>query len=150
MKRSILALALGLLAAAAPAAAQSPGRHRLADCVDITVPRVTLEGRLSLHVFPGPPNYQDVRAGDAAERTLILTLARDICLDDGGQQADPNERFRVVQVYANSPALRRQLRAGLGRRIRIVGEGFAAHTGHHHAPLVMEVRRVALLPARSR
>lgn len=148
MKTSILAPALALLAAAVPASAQLAGPHAASGCTDIAHGAVTATGRLTRHVYPGPPNYQDVRRGDAAEPAYILALPRDICIDDGGVQADPNERFRVVQVYANSAALRRALRAAVGRRVRIDGEGFAAHTGHHRAPLVIEARGLDVLAPR--
>jgi hypothetical protein len=106
---------------------------------------VTLEGRLSVHLYPGPPNYESVRGGDRPERTYILTLPRPICLDDGGAFADADARFTRVHVYTADDALWPRLRAGIGRRVRIGGRGFAAHTGHHRAPLVVDVREVSVL-----
>jgi Domain of unknown function (DUF4431) len=105
---------------------------------------VTLEGRLGRHVFPGPPNYEDVRSGDRPEPTYILTLAAPVCVDDGGEFADPGVRFDRVQLYTGTDALWPRLRAGIGRRVRIQGQGFAAQTGHHHAPLVVDVAAIRI------
>lgn len=103
---------------------------------------VIFEGRLSLRIFPGPPNYEDVRLGDRPQRTYILTLPRPICLDDGGDFADPNQRFTRVQLNAGEDAMVPRLRAGLGHRVRVSGSGFAAHNGHHNAPLVVRVHEL--------
>lgn len=115
-------------------------------CLDLRGPDldIVLEGRLNRQVFPGPPNYESVRRGDRPERTYILNLQRPICLDDGGQFADPDERFTRVHVYTVDEALWPRIRAGLSRRVRVRGRAFAAHTGHHHAPLVIAVREVTV------
>jgi hypothetical protein len=115
-----------LLAAAAPA----PG------CLDVRSGNapVSLEGRLERATFTTP----DVGNGQP-ERDYVLILARPICVDDGGEFADPHQRFRQVQLYTSHDALWPRLRAGVGHRIRITGSGFAAHTAHHHTPLVVDV-----------
>ena len=86
--------------------------------------------------------------GDEAELTYILVLPRNICINDRDLFADPNQLFRDVHVYANDAATRRQLRAAVGRNVRVRGQPFAAHTGHHHAPLVMMAIRVTPLAPR--
>jgi hypothetical protein len=105
-------------------------------CLDVRSSNaaVSLEGRLERHSFVTP----DVGNG-RAEREYILILDRAICLDDGGEFADPHRRFRQVQLFTARDALWPQLRAGVGHRIRITGSGFAAMTAHHHAPLVVDV-----------
>jgi hypothetical protein len=143
MKLSILALALGLLAA--PAAGQHRASPPLMDCLRVDGGPNMLEGWLTRRTFAGPPNYQDVRHGDAPEPSYILVLPHDICISDGGQLADPGQLFRTVQLYANDARTRRALRAAIGRNVQVRGEPFAAHTGHHHAPLVMEVSRLVRL-----
>ena len=130
---------LFLLAAAQPAYSPAP------DCIDIRGGReVVLAGRLTLRAFPGPPNYKSVRRGDAAEHAYILELARDICVDDGGEFTDPVERFHHVQLYSMRRPVRARLSAGRGHRVRVRGEGFGAHTAHHHASLVVDVHAVRI------
>jgi hypothetical protein len=130
-------LALLLAAATAQSCLALPGEAGEA--------AVTLEGRLSVHAFPGPPDYEDLGHGDRPERTYILTLARPLCLDDRGNFVAPNQRFSRVHLYAGGDALRSRLRAALGHRVRVRGTGFAAHTGHHHAPLVVRLRELRIM-----
>ena len=119
-----------LLAAAAPA----PG------CLDVRSgdAPVALEGRLQRATF----SMRDITGGQP-EREYVLILARPICIDDGGEFADPHTRFNQVQLFTSHDRLWPSIRAGLGHRIRIRGSGFAAQTAHHHTPLVVDVTAVS-------
>jgi hypothetical protein len=121
-----------LLAAAAPAS----------DCLDVRSGNapVALEGRLERATF----SMRAIGNG-RPEREYVLILARPICIDDGGEFADPRQRFNQVQLFTSNDRLWPSLRAGLGHRIRIRGAGFAAQTAHHHTPLVVDVSAVAAL-----
>ena len=121
-----------VLAAAAPAAG----------CLDVRSGNapVTLEGRLERASF----SMREI-SGGPPEREYILMLARSICLDDGGEFADPHRRFTQVQLFTSNDRLWPALRAGVGHRMRIRGSGFAAQTAHHHAPLVVDVGAVTML-----
>jgi hypothetical protein len=125
-----------LLAAAAPSAPATACLHTSAER-DLPV---TLSGRLESHVYPGPPNYESIRGGDRAEGAYILVLDRPICIDDGGEFGNARAPFRRVHIYTARDALQPRLQAAVGHRIRISGQGFAAWTAHHRAPLVVEVR----------
>jgi hypothetical protein len=125
--------------------AQLAGPHTAAGCIGVAgagAP-VTATGRLRLRTFAGPPNYESVAGGDAAERTFILELPRPACID-GGEFADPSERVVTVHLSSNDAAIRARLRRAVGRRVTASGEGFAAHTGHHHAPLVLLADRLTV------
>jgi hypothetical protein len=95
------------------------GAHARAACLDVrqTQPLV-FKGSLSRPVFPGPPNYEDVKKGDKPERAYIIKL------DAGSAQpatssstaAKPSTRFsswstirpktavRSTQAWVNSSA----------------------------------------------
>jgi hypothetical protein len=45
-------------------------------CVDIKTPDLSFEGTLGFRIFPGPPNFIDVRKGDTPEPSYILKLDR--------------------------------------------------------------------------
>lgn len=124
-----MVLLAALLAAAAPA------------CLDVRSGNaaVTLEGRLERATFTTP----DVGSGQP-ERVYVLILDRAICIDDGGEFADPNQRFREVQLYTSRASLWPRLRAGVRHRVRISGSGFAAQTAHHHEPLVVDVSSIQI------
>ncbi|MGY2047009.1 DUF4431 domain-containing protein [Methylobacterium sp. JK268] len=98
---------------------------------------VAVEGRLVWRTCPGRPNDESVAAGDEPERVPILILSRPVCTT-GGDPADPGaaplDALRRVQVPALPPAIPRPA----GQRVRLSGTLVAAHTGHHHAPLLLE------------
>ena len=132
---------LALTFAAALGTPSAPG------CIDGRSGRapVSFEGRLERRIFAGPPNYDSIRRGDRPEPAYILTLDRRICIDDGGQFAELNNRFNTIQLFSGNRRLNARLRAGVGHRVRITGDGFAAQTGHHHASLVVDLRSLAVV-----
>lgn len=117
------------------AAAATPG------CLDVRSgdAPVSLAGRLERRTYTTP----GVGSG-RPERAYILVLDRPICIDDGGEFDNPRTRFRQVHVYASRDGLERRLRAAVGHRVRVSGSGFAAHTAHHHQPLVVDVRTLRI------
>lgn len=144
---------LGLIALAAviavPAAAQIDGPRTRGGCLDVADARgaasITARGIVSHRVFAGAPNFESVRDGDAAEPGYILTLPTPICVDDGGEFADPKQRFREIQVFAKDgdPTIFSLLRALVGHRATVIGLAMPAQTGHHHRPLLIEARSVS-------
>jgi len=103
---------------------------------------VTAEGRLTLRHMPGPPNFESIRHGDEDRLTLILVLPRTVCIDDGGDFADPKERFKTVHVWSLDPLIHRKLRQSVGRIVQITGDGYARNNALHYAPLVLEAKAV--------
>lgn len=135
---SLIGLTLGLASAANAA------------CLDLKQTNVlSFEGTLNYRIFAGPPNYEDVRKGDTPEPTYILTLAESICAN-GDEFVDPRDKFDQVQIFPESsdkaaPALSRDLRRWIGKQVVVEGASpFGAHTGHHHAPLMLPITRIAL------
>ena len=111
-------------------------------CFDLTKQsRITVSGRLVERVFPGSPKFESVAKGDAREPSYILDLSAPACADDGEMIA-AKDRFRAVHLMPAADWFDLVLRAAVGKRITAYGEAFGAHTGHHHAPLVMLVERL--------
>ena len=81
------------------------------------------------------------------EQAYILRLASDACLE-GSDEFDKVERTNRIHVFATDDALRRKLRASVGKIIRVSGDAFGEQTAHHHAPIVMRVSRVEPLARR--
>jgi hypothetical protein len=113
---------------------------------------LSFEGTLNYRIFAGPPNYEDVRKGDTPEPTYILTRAEPMCAS-GDEFVDPRDKFSQVQIFPESsgkavPALSRDLRRWIGKRVVVEGASpFVAHTGHHHAPLMLPITRIAIAAA---
>jgi hypothetical protein len=110
---------------------------------------LSFEGALSYRIFAGPPNYEDVRKGDAPEPAYILTLDASVCVE-GDEFLNPGQPFDKIQVYPADRngvghALWRDLRQLVAKRVSVEGKSaFGAHTGHHHAPLLLPIIRIAI------
>ena len=116
-------------------------------CLDLKrSAKISVAGRLVSQLFAGPPNFESIAQGDAEERTLILELPSRICATDG-EFIQPNEYFDRIQLSSSDPAILGVLNSAVGHEINVTGEGFGAHTGHHHAPLVMLVEEVSVKQA---
>jgi len=99
-------------------------------------------GRLEFVVFPGSPNFANVRKGDYPEPTYILRLSDPICIT-GDDFADPSRMFSTIHLVPSDPTAG-ALRALVGREVDVtLKEPMAANTGHHHAPLVAWVETVS-------
>src|SRR5262245_24317501 len=121
-----------------------------AACIDLKqTTSFSFEGTLSYSIFAGPPNYEDVRKGDAPEPTYILKLNAPICTT-GDESLNPEKRFDKIQVYAAESGtearfLSRDLRRFVGKQVVVEGNSpFAAHTPHHHAPLLLPITKIAM------
>jgi hypothetical protein len=130
-----------ILAAVALATATAPTGWPDGKCIDVRDPELVLGfgGRLGEARFESP----SASAPPQGEHAFILQLDGPICIDDGGDFADPAERFDRVHLWG-TPQVTAELRAAMGRRIEVHGRGYASHNGHHHAPLVMQVERIVV------
>ena len=144
--RIFVSLMLLIFAQQPVAIAQVIGPQTREGCIRVSDPqsKVSVSGRLTLQLFPGAPNFESIAAGDAEEQTFIVELPLEACIDDGGDFADPAENFVTVQVNGAQDRLTAVLNAAVGKKVIIEGEGFASHTGHHHAPLVVIADRVSV------
>ena len=115
-----------------------------AACIDLKQKDpLSFQGILNYRIFPGPPNYEDVRKGDTPEPTYILKLDEPICAT-GDEFVDPNTKFDRIQIFPESDkaaqALWRDLRGFIGQRVLVAGTGaFGRQTGHHHAHLMLPI-----------
>jgi Domain of unknown function (DUF4431) len=124
-----------------------------AACIDVKQSdRLSFQGTLSHKIFPGPPNFEDVRKGDAREPAYILTLDAPACAvgDDFLNASESFDRIQLLPDDARAdPKLSRTLRRLVGKRVSVQGaSAFGAHTGHHHAPLLVSVKNITAAPER--
>ena len=111
-----------------------------AQCVKYEPSAVTLTGRLSSHLFPGPPNYESIKRGDQKERVIILTIAAPVCVDGGSDAInEPENNIRDLQLVIRKPADWKTVERRLGKRVTVVGTLFHAHTGHHRTKVLVDV-----------
>ncbi len=125
-----------VLASASPA---------IGGCFDLSKPQsqpTLLSGQLELRIFPGPPNYENIKTGDTPESAYILQLAKPICIQGSGF-AD-GKPFTTVHLLPIEGKVR-EMKALVGQeevKVRL-RDSFGAQTGHHHAPLVASVQSIA-------
>lgn len=132
------------------------GAPASAACLDVRQAEpLSFQGTLNYRIFPGPPNYQDVKKGDKPEPAYIVKLDNPICAS-GDEFLDGKQMFDQVQILMDdsSPAGRtlwQGLRQMDGRRVLVTGKsGFGAQTGHHHAPMLMTLAAIRTEQASNR
>lgn len=88
--------------------------------------------------FPGRPNYESIKRGDEAETGFYVSLKVPICTtaDQSGGQPVTHD-VRLVQLVLDAKGYAR-LRPMLNKQVAVDGHLFVAHTGHHHAPLLLQ------------
>jgi hypothetical protein len=93
---------------------------------------IRVSGVASLEVFPGPPNYESIQDGDAREEAWILTTSQ-------------NERFHLV-ILGDGKEKFATLRHSLGKKLRVDGTVWGAHTSHHRTPFLITLRSIEKEP----
>jgi hypothetical protein len=131
---------LTLLRLAATTVILALSAHRAAaTCLDMSgAARLELNGELTYRVFPGPPNYADVKTGDAPEPAFILTLPRPICVE-GDKETSTIELLPTAKTAEFMRALiNSQVLVSLAKPV-------ATSEPHAHAPLEAAARGIAKL-----
>jgi hypothetical protein len=83
-------------------------------------------------------------ARDAAgrlERAYILTLVSPACLTAN----DPADRVKgtsTIHIFSMRQKVHAQIAQLVGKTVLVRGRPFAAHTAHHHAPIVMDIGEI--------
>lgn len=103
---------------------------------------VTLTGKIVSKIFPGPPNYEDIRKGDKPEKVFLLKLDSPISvrMKPSNPTLYPAERnVREVQLWGYYPQIYKQLLQMVGKRVVVTGRLSHSITGHHRTRILMEV-----------
>jgi hypothetical protein len=109
-------------------------------CLTYEPDTIRVQGHLERRIDPGRPDYESTASGDEAEAHFYLRLQAPVCIEVGQDslidvaQSDISD----VQLVLDSAGYAR-LRPQLGSQVQLSGQLMAAHTGHHHAPLLLNV-----------
>ena len=117
-------------------------------CLSYEPRETTITGFLERHTFPGPPNYENTRKGDRAETYWLIKLQKPACVAESDTDPDLNPRqdsVRLIQLVL-SPSDYRTYRSLVGSRVTVSGSLFGAATGHHHTPVLLDVKSIAKFP----
>jgi predicted nucleic acid-binding OB-fold protein len=127
---AVLGAAAALLMAAAAQAA----------CLKAQTDNQVAEGKLT-SVQISIPDYQ------FKEQAYILQLKSDACLE-GTDEFDKVDHANRIHVFSLDDAMRKKLRAAVGKIVRVSGNAFGEENIHHHAPIVMGVTSIETLPGK--
>ena len=109
-------------------------------CLTYEPATVELRGTVVRETFPGPPNYESVKEGDAPEVVWLLQLAEPICVSAKESDAEYPAASDLKRVQLVLTADEYKKFADLvGQPVVASGSLFAAHTGHHHADVLLTV-----------
>jgi uncharacterized protein YecT (DUF1311 family) len=108
-------------------------------CLPYQSKQTILIGRLVRKTYPGRPNYESVSHGDEPETGFYLMLDKPVCTagSDEDPMTAPLANVSQVQLVLDNSTYT-MLRPLISKRIKISGQLFSAHTGHHHAPLLLD------------
>ena len=118
--------------------ASASGNTLAGDCLKYEPAKVHLSGTIARETFPGPPNYESVASGDAAETIWVLRLSKPICtVSSSSDEINEAENDQSELQLVLEPAQYKRYRALVGRRVTATGTLFHAISGHHHKTLLL-------------
>ena len=80
-------------------------------------------------------------AAGRLEKPYILTLPSPACLA-ATDPADSVKSTRTIHIFSTQDKVHAQIAQFIGKTVLVRGQPFAAHTAHHHAPIVMDISEI--------
>lgn len=125
--------------------APKPGAATPAACFEYAPAVVTISGVVESQLYPGPPNYESIAKGDKQETFWFLKLDEPVCTESDDVDAPARIGIRRVQLVLDPSASQPQASL-LNKRAIARGSLFTAHTGRHHADVLIDVTELAPAP----
>jgi hypothetical protein len=125
-------------------AVSAPGSASIAgNCLKYEPEDLKLVGMIETKVFPGPPKYESVERGDYPETAWLLQLAQPVCIAEGNlrdqQVSEPS--VTTVQLSLRGDQFAQAARL-IGTKVEVRGSLFHKSAGHHHAPVLFNVKEI--------
>ncbi|HKC53262.1 MAG TPA: DUF4431 domain-containing protein [Burkholderiales bacterium] len=111
------------------------------ECLNYGPQVVTLEGRVVLRTFFGPPGYGESPKTDSREKQAILVLRRPICTIANPRDYEDAETDQKEITLV--PGTGMALSGYSGKRVSVGGTLFHSHTGHHHTAILISAQAIA-------
>ncbi len=135
MNRLLSVLIINLLFAA-PAFGADP-------CLKYEREKISLAGVITERVFPGPPNYENIRKGDAPETAWILHLDTPVCVVPIDPKDDIDEpESNVTDMHLIIYGSYKKYEALPGKRVIVSGTLTHSISGHHRTRVLIEVEDI--------
>ena len=97
---------------------------------------VTLRGQIVNITFAGPPNYESIKNGDAAETVPVLILQQSVCK----MYEFHVWHLQMFHLIGDSD----EIAAHVGQNVVVTGTHFWAETGHHHTAVMLDVSNIEI------
>jgi hypothetical protein len=105
---------------------------------------VELIGIIKILKFPGAPNYESIKNGDADETGpyLILNNPIDITPEPKIQigNDEPEKNVKLIQLVVHNDNDWQKVKGG--NYVHVTGTLFHALTGHHHARILLWIEKI--------
>jgi len=110
---------------------------------------VDLCGVIIILQFPGPPNYESIKNGDADETGGYLMLNKPIdvtLLPKIVSNDSPEKNVKLIQLVVFNQRFWQKIKEG--NVVHVTGTLFRALTGHHHARVLLKIKKITVLSKR--
>ena len=114
-----------------------------APCLKYEPEVVKLAGTMKRVVFPGPPNYESVKGGDAPETYYVLFLEQAVCVQGDPRSQTNSETESGVKSLQLMGIDYKKARRLLGKPVVAEGTLMHSETGHHHTAVLLQVKSLA-------
>lgn len=115
---------------------------------------VSLTGTLWRCVFPGRPNFEDIKQGDEPEACVLIRLAAPITVqgnsgnDEGDYNTISEENVTDMQLCIVGDQAWETAKTCMSNNVVVTGTLYHGHTGHHHTEVLMTVQSMMGLSPR--
>lgn len=110
---------------------------------------VTFTGKIATRLEYGAPGFGEDPKTDAKENIFLLVLDKpiDVHVDQSrpGDVTDTNDFDGVKEMQVVFTGKRMFSKKIIGKKVKVTGTLFQAHTGHHHTDVLIEVDTVERL-----
>jgi hypothetical protein len=108
---------------------------------------VDLNGSIITLKYPGPPNYESIKNGDAEEIGAYLILKKPIDVKTLSNVEIGNDEYekniKLIQLIVLNHAYWSKLKEG--NYVNLTGTLSHALTGHHHARILITIEKIEVL-----
>ncbi len=104
-----------------------------------------ISGKLEIESFFGPPGYGENPQTDSREDAYILNLDNSINVISKAKEAEEDNfnvtKYNISKIQLTSTS-EVKLTSYKNKKVCLTGTFFAAHTGHHHTDVLMDVMKI--------
>jgi hypothetical protein len=103
------------------------------ECMNVNGDSETAEGRLSIGQF------QDAAGRQQSAYILVLAVASCLASNDPDERVESSSK---IHVFASEDRIHKSIQRFVGKSVLVRGRPSPAHTVHHHAPIIMDIREI--------